>query len=348
MVAGPFTGLCPLTIPRWKMTEKHLHNSEQESLPVEGALLGLIVGDALGVPVEFNSRYTLQQTPITTMTGYGTHDQPPGTWSDDSSLTLCLADELSGGYSLYRIAQSFVKWMYEGHWTPYGEVFDIGNTTREAIRRLREGMDPERAGDTSEAANGNGALMRILPLLFELQNVDGLVERYTIISKVAGMTHGHIRTALACFYYLEFAQMVLGGYSLEEAYKAANGRLLHLAENLGLVPEEFSPFDRLILGNIHQRMAPEIESGGYVIHTLEASIWCILTTTNYQDAVLTAVNLGEDTDTTGAVTGGLAGLVYGEKDIPREWLDQIARLDDIRKVCDRLGERYKNTVSGDK
>lgn len=135
---------------------------------IKSALLGVAVGDALGVPVEFKSRQEISQNPVTTMIGYGTHNQPPGTWSDDSSLTFCLAEALTNDFCLDEIGQNFVKWYNENYWTPNGEVFDIGGTTKQAILRIAKGENPELAGSSKETDNGNGSLMRILPLLFYL------------------------------------------------------------------------------------------------------------------------------------------------------------------------------------
>ncbi|GHT47383.1 hypothetical protein FACS189440_07710 [Bacteroidia bacterium] len=131
-------------------------------------LFGVAVGDALGVPVEFKSRQEMRQNPISDMIGYGTYNQPSGTWSDDSSLTFCLAEALTQDFNLNKIGQNFVKWYREGYWTPYGEVFDIGNSTKDAIYRISNGTKPELAGGCEETDNGNGSLMHIAPLLFYL------------------------------------------------------------------------------------------------------------------------------------------------------------------------------------
>ncbi|MFP4622515.1 MAG: ADP-ribosylglycohydrolase family protein [Bacteroidales bacterium] len=308
--------------------------------PVRNAILGLVTGDALGVPVEFRDRESLKESPVTGMTGYGTYNQPPGTWSDDSSLTLCTAEALAEGFNLQRIADRFVSWLYHNEWTPHGEVFDVGITTSEAISRLKAGEKPHLAGAQDENSNGNGSLMRILPLLFYLRKINSKAERYEIISKVSGLTHGHIRSVLACFYYLEFAGFLMEGKEPYHAYKKANESFLSLTESLEINSFETDTFSRLTGGSIHEASEDEIHSDGYVIHTLEASIWCLLTTPNYPEAVLKAVNLGNDTDTTGAVTGGLAGLMYSADSISREWLNMIARLNDIEAVIENLNRKY--------
>ncbi len=304
--------------------------------PVRDAILGLVVGDALGVPVEFEERETLKKNPVTDMKGYGTYKQPPGTWSDDSSLALCLADELTKGFSLQNIAESFVNWLYNNHWTPRGEVFDVGNTTGAAIERLKEGFSPEESGIKNEKSNGNGALMRILPLLFYVRRNQNDLERYEIIRKVSAITHAHVRSALSCFYYLEFAGLLMEDHGPKEAYKEANLRFLRLADKLSVEPEEMAHFERLTNGEIDTLPEDKIYTDTYVIYTLEASIWVILVTDNYKEAVLKAVNLGKDTDTTAAVAGGLAGLLYTTEGIPENWLNQIAKLEEIETVIENL------------
>ena len=304
---------------------------------IKSALFGVAVGDALGVPVEFESREAIRREPITGMTGFGTYDLPPGTWSDDSSLTFCLAEALTQGFDLETIGRNFVRWHREAFWTAQGEVFDIGNATRVAISHLANGIPAGMAGPSDEASNGNGSLMRILPLLFYM-NGRPLTERFELTRQVSSITHGHIRSVIACFYYLEFARLILEGKKKSEIYrdlqKVVSGHLSALL----IDPTEVLIFDRLLKYDIHRLPEAEIRSSGYVIDTLEAAVWCLLTTDSYPAAVLRAVNLGQDTDTTAAVTGGLAGLLYGYDGIPEEWIRQTARREDIRNLAERLAD----------
>jgi ADP-ribosylglycohydrolase len=302
---------------------------------VKSALFGVAVGDALGVPVEFESRDDISRDPVTGMTGYGTYDLPPGTWSDDSSLTFCLAETLTQGFDVNAIGRNFVRWYHEGLWTAHGEVFDVGNTTRTAIERLARGMQAYRAGSDDEASNGNGSLMRILPLLFYMSDRP-VTERFEITRQVSSITHGHIRSVIACFYYLEFARQILEGKDKYKIYSNMQAVIAGHLSALLIDPPEIVVFDRLLKHDISLLPKEEIHSSGYVIHTLEAAVWCLLTTGSYREAVLRAVNLGRDTDTTAAVTGGLAGLLYGYEDIPEEWITHIARKDDIRDLSERL------------
>jgi ADP-ribosyl-[dinitrogen reductase] hydrolase len=318
-------------------TNKGVDYSEQ----IKSALLGVAVGDALGVPVEFQSRQTISKNPVTDMNGYGTYNLPAGTWSDDSSLTFCLAEALTQDFDLNIIGQNFVKWAHENYWTALGHFFDIGNATSQAISRLAKGEKPELAGGFDETDNGNGSLMRMIPLLFYLLDKP-IKERYDITKKVSSITHGHIRSIIACFYYLEFAKQILAGKDKFEVYGNLQTEIPNHFESLAIDPTEITKFDRLLNGDIAKLEEDEIQSSGYVLHTLEASIWCLLTTDNYKDAVLKAVNLGRDTDTTGAVTGGLAGLLYGLDGIPKKWLLQIAKYDDIENLAERLNEKISS------
>jgi ADP-ribosylglycohydrolase len=315
------------------------YNFDINPIQIESVLLGVAVGDALGVPVEFMSRQVIKKNPVTDMIGYGTYNLPPGTFSDDSSLTFCLAEALTNDFDLNTIGQNFVKWRYNNYWTPRGNVFDIGIATQQAIDRLANGERPDLAGGFDVSSNGNGSLMRISPLLFYLLD-KSINERYEITKKVSSITHGHIRSVIACFYYLEFARQLFEQKNKFEIYKNLQTDITNYLITLSINQTEVALFDRLLKHDIHKLTEENIFSSGYVLHTLEASIWCLLTTENYKDAVLKAVNLGEDTDTTAAVTGGLAGLLYGIDNIPTNWLKQIAKYDDILNLAERLGEKF--------
>jgi ADP-ribosylglycohydrolase len=306
---------------------------------IKAALFGVAVGDALGVPVEFKTRSAVKKNPVTDMIGYGTFNLPPGTWSDDSSLTFCLAEALTHGFNLQTIGQNFVKWYRDRYWTSNGSVFDVGNATRQAISRLEEGKKPELAGNSGEGDNGNGSLMRILPLLFYLIEKP-IEERFEITKKVSSITHGHIRSVIACFYYLEFARQIIKGNDKFEIYQNLRTEIFDYLTLLSIDPLEIAHFDRLLKSDISLLDEQQIQSSGYVLHTLEASIWCLLNTDDFEEAVLRAVNLGNDTDTTGAVTGGLAGLLYGFEDIPEKWLHPLARYQDIENLTLRLKDQF--------
>ncbi len=311
-------------------------------------LFGVAVGDALGVPVEFKSRDFLKQNPVTDMVGYGTHNQPPGTWSDDSSLTFCLAESLCSDYSIRGLAGKFIDWYDGNYWTAHGEVFDIGIATSQAMWRLSNMKNRFFSDEKDERSNGNGSLMRILPLALHIQGTP-IEKRYQCAKEVSSITHAHIRSVLACFIYLEFALQLMQGKKKFEAFENIRNLVnAFLNTNAIASQQEIDRFHR-ILGNpigeyeikpIYEYSENEIFSSGYVLHSLEAGFWCLLNCNSYEETVLRAVNMGSDTDTTAAIAGGLAGLLYGFANIPEQWVNRLARKDDITDLAGRLHRRY--------
>ncbi len=295
-----------------------------------GGLWGAVVGDALGLPVEFASRKERKKDPVTGMRGYGAHHHPPGTWSDDASLILCTVESLLHGFDLRDMGQHFVRWRREGHWTPGGKAFGIGGTTQSAVIRLSRGVDPELAGDDDVDSNGNGSLMRILPV--GLRFFDFPVnEILSYAHQASSLTHRHLRSQMACGFYCLTASALLRGMPPLDAYSYA---VTTAGKAYAKRPysAELREFERILSPSLHKEPESHISSGFYVLETLEASIWCLINSGSFKEAILKAVNLGGDADTTGCVTGGLAGCSYGATSIPGEWLQQIARRADIEAL----------------
>jgi len=296
-----------------------------------GGLWGAIIGDALGVPVEFTSRDERRRDPVTDMRGYGTHHQPPGTWSDDSSLLLCTVEALcEQEYRPERIAELFLAWQDRGHWTPHGTVFDIGIATSAALARIRRGVAPEEAGGAGERDNGNGSLMRILPVA--LRYADAPIEEMLFMAhRISALTHRHPRSQMACGLYCIMAKGLLYGLTPGEAYRfmIEEGQRCY---NMVPFNREMPHFARVLAGELASVPVDDIASSGYVVHTLEASLWCLLVTGSFEDAVLTAVNLGDDTDTTGCVVGGLAGLVFPSVVLKSCWKQALVQQESISSM----------------
>ncbi len=208
------------------------------------------------------------------------------------------------------------------------QVFDIGGTTRDAINRLRAGVDPVLAGGQDERDNGNGSLMRILPIMWYFEHTGHY--DITTVAELSAITHGHPRSMTACVILVRFAQLILY-HGIKLAYDKFK---LEMQGDSFQRDEQASHFSRL--PHLEELPEPDIRSDGYVIHTLEASMWCLLKTDNYKDSVLKAVRLGGDTDTTACVVGGLAGIAYGWQSIPSDWLEAIARKEDIMALCEKL------------
>jgi ADP-ribosylglycohydrolase len=294
-----------------------------------GGLWGSLVGDALGVPVEFEDRVTLQADPVKDMREYGTHRQPRGTWSDDSSLLLCSVDSLTRHqFDLDDMGKLFVSWYQEMIWTPHGKVFDVGVATAKALTRIANGVRAEVAGNEDQFSNGNGSLMRIIPVSLRFAN-DSTGQLLDKVHRASAITHRHPRSQMACGLFALVVRELLHGIEPADALGKALAAFRNFYEPDSWWSVELDYFQMLLAGDLADREESEIDSSGYVIHTLTASFWCMLTTDNYRDCVLKAVNLGGDTDTTGCVAGGLAGVFHGTKSIPPDWIQQLARKGDV-------------------
>lgn len=318
---------------------------------IKSVIMGHVVGDALGVPVEFASRAELDQNPVEDMEGYGTYPYPAGCWSDDTSMSLAALDSLADSkIDWEEIMVNFGKWYYKDKYTPTGEMFDVGNTCSTAIENYFKHNQPlNSCGLTDEFSNGNGALMRIHPFaLYEFAKGTFDIDN---IHTASSLTHAHKRSLFACGIYSFVLWELLRSpskasirYGLDKARKFyGNDVENHLYDNLyrriGLVGFQFEdPETFNCLGR------KDIKSDGYVVHTLEAAIWCLRTSSNYKDCVLKAVNLGDDTDTVAAIAGGLAGALYGYDAIPEEWLSKIHKRRYIESMCDRAASNWKTEI----
>jgi len=299
---------------------------------IRGALLGAATGDALGVPVEFAGRQARKNDPVTGMRGFGTHNQPAGTWSDDTSMILATIEGLvsAGTWSPDAVMGEFSLWLKEAKHTPHGTVFDIGNATRDAIQRFGSGTAPLQCGGTSDRSNGNGSLMRILPVGLAYSDDPDLVEK---ASDWSALTHAHERSRMSCAFYCLVVSELLHGGTIEKATAFAWDVMDHRWE---FSTSERAHFDRWKPERLFARDEDEIGSSGHVVDTLEAALWVNARHDNYRDAVLHAVNLGDDTDTTGSVAGGIAGLIHGEKSIPAEWLKALVKKEELTKIAKRF------------
>ncbi|MDL2300964.1 ADP-ribosylglycohydrolase family protein [Lachnospiraceae bacterium OttesenSCG-928-D06] len=305
------------------------------------AMMGLVVADALGVPVEFSTRDDLKQNPVQGMQAYGTHGQPAGTWSDDSSMTLATLDSIHScnGIDYKDIMDRFSGWMMYGDYTPFQYNFDIGISTSRAIINYGRGIGATECGGNTEQDNGNGSLMRILPIclyLFERQKTICTSENEAIyvIHNVSALTHAHIRSQIGCGLYFFLVKAIIenSGSMIECLQMGMDKGFSYYRQDFKNYPD-LEYYNRLIdLGEFKITNETNIRSSGYIVHTLEAAIWCLLNSASYEDAVLKAVNLGEDTDTVGAVTGGLAGLYYGYDNIPKVWINTIQKKDWVEEI----------------
>ena len=289
---------------------------------MQDALWGFIVGDALGVPYEFSERDVMGASPANGMVGYGTYNQPPGTWSDDSSMMLCVLENLAKDGSVCDLADLFLRWYRDGYHTAHGEVFDIGMTTLASMMRLGDGVSPLKSGSSDEWSAGNGSLMRCVPYAFAAEMSESI---FNMIVQNR-ITHPLTICHEACMFYVKMLRSLAEGSTKEQALSTAGAyvrygwRIVDQDDN-----KSFNKFSRLFNPSFSSIHVDEIQSSGYVMHTLEAGIWCFMNSNNYSEAVLNAVNLGGDTDTIGALTGALAATYYGAEQIPIEWSTTIQR-----------------------
>lgn len=312
---------------------------------IRSAILGHAIGDALGVPVEFKNREKLIKDPVTDMRSFGTYNQPAGSWSDDTSMTLCLMESLArlNKVDYEDIMKNFVRWCEKGEFTPQGVRFDIGIATGGAIHRYHlHKVAPLECGGTDEYSNGNGSLMRIIPIILYLYDKGAdLQKSLDTVHKVSMLTHAHPRTLIGCGIYTFIIFNVLDGHDLLNSVKSSVNYLKGVYEKEPDFNKELVHYERLFDADKFKTLREwQIKSGGYVVSALEASVWSLLNSKSYEEAVLKAVNLGDDTDTTGAITGGLAGIYYGVESIPQKWINALINLELIEDLC----KKFANTL----
>ena len=288
----------------------------------QGCLLGLAVADAVGTTVEFMPRGSFE--PVTDMTGGGPFNLKPGQWTDDTSLALCLATSLveKQGFDALDQMQRYVRWQDEGYLSSNGRCFDIGYTTRIALNNFRMNGDPF-GGPVNTDSAGNGSLMRLAPV--PMYYAPDLEKAMNYSAESSRTTHGAPEAVDACRLYGGMLVKALEGRSKDEIL-------------FGFDPSLFnSPkISAIARGEYIQKKIGQISGNGYVINSLEAALWCFWSTNSYAEAVLASVNLGDDTDTTAAVCGQVAGAFYGRLDIPQHWLEKITMCKEITRLADQL------------
>ncbi|WP_405293434.1 ADP-ribosylglycohydrolase family protein [Methanobrevibacter sp.] len=298
-------------------------------MKVKDGIIGFVVGDALGVPVEFHDREDLEKNPVVGMKSYGTYNMPAGTWSDDSAMTIATMTSIVNMQEIdYEdIMNEFVKWAEtsEHMQEVTGDIpFDMGITTSHAIFNYRNGAPALESGCCGERDNGNGSLMRILPLAY-IKDID-----WETVENISALTHAHERSKISCALYVAIAKSMLeNDLSIREHIGIACDKIKKHYEK----SPELKNFQRIFDNDLD-----DINGKGYVIYTLECVIHCLLTTDSYRDAVLKAVNIGADTDTNAAICGGLAGIYYGYDSIPVDWINEIDRIDDVVSLCEKYEE----------
>lgn len=295
-----------------------------------GGIVGLCVGDALGLPVEYRSRSYLHEEPVNDMIGFGTHNQPAGTWSSNSSLALCTVESLTSGFSLPDIAARYAMFMQEGRWTPAGEPVDLAAPVMESIRRLSL-QGPKRALNVEGDPHAFSLLSRTLPLAGSLSGLSH-EERFKRVAQVASLTDGSMTAVLGSFILVELALELARRRAPAEAYQHVRKRVANQLE----AEPALRAYSRIIEEDISALGEDEIHTEGEIVHTVEAAIWCVLTRADFRSVVLTAVNLGGATHTTASLAGALSGYSGGVGTIPKEWIKVLARREEILTMAGLL------------
>lgn len=289
---------------------------------IKGALWGFVLGDALGVPHEFKTAEDMQLRPVRDMVGFEMHHQPAGTWSDDTSMVLVTMEAMmtsSQEQWLETIMNNFLAWYHKGEYTPHGECFDIGGTVKSALKSYTPGRF---IGPSGEYDQGNGALMRILPVALWAH----LTKEWEWVKKISQLTHGHPHCTLASEHYAQTLGAILEGWRVTQAVDVATEQCPDFANT--------TLFECIKNRCIFQE-APPLHPSGFVVDTLECVYACAVKPT-FKSGVLKAIHLGGDTDTISALTGALIGARMGFTALPREWLKQLQAKADVDDVIERF------------
>jgi ADP-ribosylglycohydrolase len=298
-----------------------------------GCLIGMAVGDALGAAIEFRAPGTF--APVTGYRAGGPHGLGPGEWTDDTSMALALADSIGNvGWDINDQCRRYVDWWRNGEYSVNGRCFDIGNTTRSALAKIVRDGDASSSASRSRSASGNGSIMRLAPV--PIRYMDYFPDRIDDLARLASEsslpTHASPQCLSACRYMAILLAGLMNGLDRDEVLSPdwEPMRRLH----------EVEPLDQKIAdvaaGSFRRLAPPRIQGSGYVVMSLEAALWGFHDARDFREAVLKAVNLGADADTTGAVCGQLAGAHWGEIGIPPEWLAGLARRDLVESALSGL------------
>lgn len=302
---------------------------------VKAIIFGHAVGDAVGGPVQFQEREMRDRYPVTDMMPFEGARFPKGTWSDDTSMSLCAIDALTKyGLDFREVMENFKKWLCNDEFTSAGLTFDVGRACYLSIVTAKSWSErAEGYGRCGENENGNGSLMRIYPFSLYLYYSDFPIDgKVAYIHRASALTHAHPRSCMGCGIY-SFIIWEL----LEDPTKHGIKEGLNKAKEYYQGETELKHYYRLFEEGFDLLPRNEIKSSGYVVDTLEAAVWCALTTENFRDCILKAVNLGLDTDSVGAVAGSFAGLLYGYESIPENWLHALLKKEYLEDIGRKFG-----------
>jgi len=296
-----------------------------------GCLYGLAVGDALGAAVEFMEPGSFE--PVIGYRGGGPHRLAPGEWTDDTSMALALADSIGDGWNLDDQTARYLLWYRFGKYSVNGQCFDIGMTTSRGLRRFESGTPAAESGDPSETASGNGSIMRLAPVPIANwewleTDPDRLIAR---LRESSLPTHRSVACQHACAYLGLLLAGLIAGYGREQILDPGWRPVADRRDRW------HPQIAEVATGSFRSKQPPQIRGSGWVVESLEAALWAFAAASDFEDAVLVAVNLGNDADTTGAVCGQLAGACFGQSGIPEHLRSGLARSEMIDTALSKLG-----------
>lgn len=301
---------------------------------ITDSIVGHAIGDAMGMPTEFCIREHLLSNPVVDMIGSKKVGQPAGSWTDDTSMEIATIESIvsNNGFYYSDIMSRWCDWLNKGEYTPNGVVFDVGRTCLRACRNFMNGIEPTKCGLSDENSNGNGSLMRILPVaIYSYINDLSNDELLKLTNDVSSLTHGHNISKLACYMYVKFIIRLLNGMSKEECYEYLKNDDYSMYDY-----NSISKYDRLIKGDIRKFKIDDIKSSVYVVDTWECVLWILLNSKSYKETIIAATNIGQDTDTIGAIVGSMAGIIYGLDKAPKQWLDTLIKKDYLIDLANKL------------
>lgn len=307
---------------------------------VISSIIGHAIGDAMGVPVEFKDREQLLENPVTDMRR--SYAGNPGIWSDDTSMEIATIDSYinNNSWNYDDIMINFGDWINDSKYTAAGYTFDVGRTCLSAIRNyLEKDASALESGLDDFNSNGNGSLMRILPVAIYCYKKDlNKNDIYQLTKNISSLTHRHEISILGCYIYVLYTINLFKGIDKQEAYDIIKNEDYSMFSR-----DSVECYYRILKDDLNELTIDDIKSSGYIVDSLEASMWVLLKANNYIDSILGAVNLGGDTDTIAAITGSMAGIIYGYDAIPKKWINQLARKDYLLE----LSEKFENCLKDD-
>lgn len=289
------------------------------------SIIGHAVGDAMGVPTEFCIREYLLKNPVKEMIGSDKTGQSAGSWSDDTSMEIATIDSFiqNKEFNYDDIMHKWEEWINEAKYTANNDTFDVGRTCLRAIRNHSLGTEPLKCGIDGEQSNGNGSLMRILPVaLYSYYRKLDVNEIIKLTNELSSLTHKHDISKLGCYIYVRYIMFLLDGKNKNEAYE-----LIKTLDYSTYDEYAISKYERILKNDIASYTIDNILSTGYVVDTLECALWILLNANSYKETIIATTNIGNDTDTIGAIAGSMAGIIYGYDSIPTSWIDKLMRKD---------------------